>query len=69
MMVNKLTSLFIGDWIMDIIEYWSNLKKALDKSLDIAIYRDNVDVETLKTMKEMLGKIRVKDKAGGVIDV
>jgi hypothetical protein len=53
---------------MDILEYWSNLKVALDKSIDIAIKRGNVDVETLRTMKEMLGKIRVKDKTGGVID-
>jgi len=47
---------------MDILKYWSKRQKELDSALDIAIKRGNVDTDTLKTMKEMLDKIRVKER-------
>lgn len=50
---------------MDIIDYWANLKLELEKSINIAIERGNVDVEVLRTMKEMLGTIRVKERKDG----
>jgi hypothetical protein len=50
---------------MDILKYWSKRQKELDSALDIAIKRGNVDTDTLKTMKEMLDKIRVKERTDG----
>lgn len=48
---------------MDILNYWSKRKEELDSALDIAIKRGKVDVDVLKTMKEMLDKIRVKERS------
>jgi hypothetical protein len=53
---------------MDILKYWDKMKKELEENIDIAIKRGNVDIETLKTMKEMLGKIKVKEKSGGIVN-
>lgn len=47
---------------MDILKYWSKRKTEIESALDIAIERGKVDVDTLKTMKEMLDKIRVKER-------
>lgn len=46
---------------MDILEYWSKRKEELNSALDITIKRGKVDVEILKTMKEILDKIRIKE--------
>jgi hypothetical protein len=47
---------------MDILNYWSKRKEELDSALNIAIKQGNVDVDILQTMKEMLDKIKVKER-------
>lgn len=50
---------------MNIDEYWAKKKLEIVKSLDATIERAKVDVDTLKTMKELIDKARMKVRIEG----
>ena len=50
---------------MSIDEYWGNRKRELIKALNKSIERANVDVDTLKVMREMVEKAKLKVRFEG----